>query len=128
MADRRGVRRFLGPLALAASVTFWTGAGQAADITEPLGPETMPEDAGVVCTLNDPFSLAATAASLPWRSVWLGHFSGGRPYSDGFGRIYIDWRDEKVCFASEAACRAWLRELRKHYSDPEGWVTCMLLR
>src|ERR1700724_2508292 len=34
---------------------------------------------GVPCSIGAPFWAPpmATAAVLPWRSVWLGHFSGG---------------------------------------------------
>jgi hypothetical protein len=118
------MRRFV----LAAGFAFIAGASQAADIAETAGPKQLPENAGVVCTLDDPFMRAATAATLPWQSVWLGHFSGGRPYKDDLGRTLIDWRDEKVCFASQSVCRAWLKAMRRYYPDPQGWVTCMLLR
>jgi hypothetical protein len=118
------MRRFV----LAAGLALVAGASQAADIAEPVEPEVPPENAGVVCTINDPFVRAASAATLPWQSVWLGHFSGGRPYKDDLGRTLIDWRDEKVCFASQAICRSWLTAMRHYYPDPQGWVTCMLLR
>lgn len=112
-----------------AAGMLWLGASsRAADIAEPVEPPTLPETVGVVCTLNDPFARADMAATLPWPSVWLGHFSGGRPYRDEFGRILIDWHDEKVCFASQAICRAWIGAMRQGYHDPEGYWTCMLLR
>ncbi len=71
---------------------------------------------------------SVTAAELPWHSVWLGHFSGGRPYSDGYGHTLIDWRDEKFCFPERRECQAWVRELRQDYHRPEGYWTCLLLR
>jgi len=88
------------------------------------------EPTGVPCSVGAPFWAppAATAAVLPWPSVWLGHFSGGRPYSDGFGQTLVDWRDEKVCFPSRRECQAWIRDLRQAYHRPEGYWTCLLLR
>jgi hypothetical protein len=86
---------------------------------------------GVRCSLGAPFwePLAATAEELPWRSVWLGHFSGGRPYQDPyFGLTLIDWLDMKVCFPDRPACEAWVKGLRRAYHRPEGYWTCLLLR
>jgi hypothetical protein len=89
-----------------------------------------PENTGVPCSAGAPFwaPLAATAAVLPWPSVWLGHFSGGRPYTDGTGRRLVDWRDEKLCFPARQQCQAWVRGLRRAYHRPEGYWTCLLLR
>ena len=55
---------------------------------------------GVACQVGAPFwePPAATAEDLPWASVWLGHFSGGRHFKDGNGQTFIDWRDEKSAF------------------------------
>ncbi len=128
MASRRSFRLLAGAAVLAACVSLRTATASAADFAEPEGPSVIPEGAGVVCTLMDPFALAASAATLPWSSVWLGHFSGGRPYSDGDGRILVDWRDEKVCFESRTACEAWIAALRPSFSDPEGDRTCLFLR
>jgi len=85
---------------------------------------------GVPCAIGQPFWAppAPTAETLPWPSVWYGHFSGGRPYRDVYGRIIVDWRDEKVCFASKASCRSWIGELRRAYHSPEGFWTCSPLR
>ncbi|WP_156898251.1 hypothetical protein [Methylocapsa acidiphila] len=93
----------------------------------PLSPDEAPESIGVPCMIGaPPWSPPVTAQTLPWPSVWLGHFSGGRPDPVFYGRV--DWRDEKVCFASRAQCQAWINELRRAYHRPEGWWTCLLLR
>ncbi|HET6377681.1 MAG TPA: hypothetical protein VFG05_05160 [Methylocella sp.] len=86
--------------------------------------------AGVPCNAGAPFwaPIRATAAMLPWQSVWLGHFSGGRPYPAGNGVTLIDWRDEKFCFPSRRACDRWIADLRQAYHDPEGYWTCLVLR
>ncbi len=85
---------------------------------------------GIPCSVGAPFWAppAATAAELPWPSVWLGHFSGGRPYQDAFGLTLVDWLDEKVCFPSRSACNAWVKNLRRAYRRPEGYWTCLLIR
>lgn len=125
MAPRPNILIF----AALAAVTLATAASHAADVALPAAPVTIPENVGIVCRiLDEPWQRADTAAILPWRSVWLGHFSGGRPFADGFGRTLIDWRDEKVCFASQARCRAWIEGLRHAYHDPEGYWTCLVLR
>jgi hypothetical protein len=63
----------------------------------------------------------------PWASVWLRHFSGGRPVPTAYGTV-LDWRDEKLCFPDRASCNAWIRPLRRDYSRPEGYWTCMPIR
>ena len=85
---------------------------------------------GVPCSAGAPFWAPpkATAEELPWPSVWLGHFSGGRPYKDAFGLTLVDWLDEKVCFPSRRACNAWVSRLRRAYRHPEGYWTCLFLR
>lgn len=85
---------------------------------------------GVPCRAGGPFwaPLLPTAEVLPWSSVWLGHFSGGRPYIDPYGQTLVDWRDEKICFPSRAACQSWMREMRRAYHRPEGFWTCLILR
>lgn len=85
---------------------------------------------GVACQVGAPFWAppAATAEDLPWASVWLGHFSGGRHFEDGNGQTFIDWRDDKVCFPSRQMCQAWIASLRRAYHRPEGYWTCLLLR
>jgi hypothetical protein len=86
---------------------------------------------GIPCSAGAQFwePPAATAEELPWRSVWLGHFSGGRPYKDAyFGLTLIDWLDVKICFPARRACEAWVKGLRHAYNRPEGYWTCLLLR
>ena len=85
---------------------------------------------GVACSIGAPIwsPPAATAEDLPWASVWLGHFSGGRRIEDGGGQIFIDWRDDKLCFPSRQKCQAWITGLRRAYRRPEGFWTCLLLR
>jgi hypothetical protein len=123
------------PLALAWAFIFTfalsASSGRAANWA--YGPPAIeyPENTGgVPCSVGAPFwaPLAATAAVLPWRSVWLGHFSGGRPYADGTGRTFVDWRDEKLCFPAQQQCQAWVHSLRRIYHRPEGYWTCLLLR
>lgn len=126
MASRQKIRLCAGAAGLVVLSYFLAADGRAADFALPEGPA--PDEAGVVCTLNDPFALAATAATLPWPTVWFGHFSGGRPYTDGTGRTLIDWRNEHVCFPTRSKCHAWITEMRHSYSQPEGDWTCMYLR
>jgi hypothetical protein len=100
----------------------------AADIAE--GPQPTAPHGGVACSIGQPFwvPLKETAETLPWPAVYLGHFSGGRPYLDADGRTLIDWRDEYVCFPTSAQCRAWVRGSYRTYHRPEGYRTCLLLR
>ncbi len=85
---------------------------------------------GVACSIGQPFwvPLKATAETLPWPSVFLGHFSGGRPFLGADGETLIDWRDEYVCFPSSGQCRAWVRESYRTHHRPEGYRACLLLR
>jgi hypothetical protein len=117
------VRRPLAPrLLFIAAFLVLCGAGHAArgDLAS----------VGVACQVGAPFwePPAATAEDLPWASVWLGHFSGGRHFKDGNGQTFIDWRDDKVCFPSRHECQAWIASLRRAYHRPEGYWTCLLLR
>ena len=117
-------------IAGAACLSF-PGAVCAADLDFVPPPATAyPESAGVPCSIGAPFwaPLAATASVLPWRSVWLGHFSGGREYDGATGKTLVDWRDEKICFPSRQQCDTWISGLRKAYHRPEGYWTCLLLR
>ncbi|SFK39424.1 hypothetical protein [Methylocapsa palsarum] len=139
-ATRTGRRS--GP-ALGAIVALWALSslpppGHAADIdqaselrqTSPaVGPGPSPE-AGVPCSIGQPFwePSEITAEELPWRSVWYGHFSGGRPFVDPYGRSWTDWRDEKICFSSKSLCQSWVKALRGAYHRPEGYFTCLMLR
>ena len=119
----------LGLQAIIACFSF-ASLGHAADFTASPPPGEYLQGPGVPCSIGAPIWAppSTTAAELPWRSVWLGHFSGGRPYSDGYGHTLIDWRDEKFCFPERRQCQAWVRELRQDYHRPEGYWTCLLLR
>jgi hypothetical protein len=110
-----------------ATVLSFCDASRAADWTPGPGGEDL---AGVPCKVGGPFwgPILPTAEILPWASVWLGHFSGGRPYADPYGQILIDWHDEKICFPSRAACQSWMRDMRRAYHQPEGFWTCLILR
>jgi hypothetical protein len=89
-----------------------------------------PGSPGIPCSVGAPIWAppAATAEDLPWASVWLGHFSGGRRFDGGNGQTFVDWRDEKVCFPSRQTCLAWIAGFRRAYRRPEGFWTCLLLR
>ncbi|MGH6846141.1 MAG: hypothetical protein ACREC0_01500 [Methylocella sp.] len=120
-----------GLLFVAAFLSF-CGAGIAADWAfgpPPSAAADYPEN-GVPCSIGAPFWAppAATAEDLPWASVWLGHFSGGRHFKDGNGQTFIDWRDDKLCFPSRQKCQAWIAGARRAYHRPEGYWTCLLLR
>jgi len=119
-------------LFVAAFISF-CGAGHAADLASGTPFPTARDDPasfGVACSIGAPIWAppAATAEDLPWASVWLGHFSGGRPFEAGNGQTFIAWRDEKVCFPSRQKCQAWIAGLRRAYRRPEGFWTCLLLR
>jgi hypothetical protein len=94
---------------------------QAAD----LGPvllEASPA-VGVPCAFED----GGPTIALPWPSVWLGHFSGGRFIQAAYGRA-LDWQDEKVCFPSRASCSRWISQQRHAFHNPEGFWTCLMIR
>jgi hypothetical protein len=119
-------------LFIAALLSF-CGAGRAAGSASGTPSPAAGEDPasfGAACQVGAPVWAppAATAEDLPWASVWLGHFSGGRRFEAGNGLTVIDWRDEKVCFPSRRLCQAWVRGLRRAYRRPEGFWTCLLLR
>jgi hypothetical protein len=128
---RQGWRATAGFIKIAACLSI-SSVSYAADWESGPLPATIEhlENMGVPCSIGAPIwaPLEATAAELPWRSVWLGHFSGGRPYSDGTGQTLIDWRDEKFCFPERRQCQDWVHELRHAYHRPEGYWTCLLLR
>jgi hypothetical protein len=123
------VRRWpLGPgLLFVAALLSFCGAGHSADSASGAA---SPAAVGVVCSVGAPFWAppAATAEELPWVSVWLGHFSGGRHFENLNGQTFVDWRDDKVCFPSRQMCQAWIAFLRRAYHRPEGFWTCLLLR
>jgi hypothetical protein len=96
-------------LSIAGCLTF-SSVGHAADwnfAPPPPAAADYSENSGVPCSAGAPFwaPLVATAAVLPWPSVWLGHFSGGRPYVGGNGQTLVDWQDAKVCFPSRHQCQ-----------------------
>jgi hypothetical protein len=109
-------------LLLIAAILGFCGAGHAAGGGRP--------SIGAACSVGAPVwsPPVATAEDLPWASVWLGHFSGGRRFEDGNGQTLIDWRDDNLCFASRQKCQAWIAGLRRAYHRPEGFWTCLLLR
>jgi hypothetical protein len=96
----------------------------------PAGPQADAPYGGVACSIGQPFWVPSreTAETLPWPAVYLGHFSGGRPFRDPEGRTLIDWRDEYVCFPSSGQCRAWVRDSYRTHHAPEGYRACLLLR
>lgn len=94
------------------------------------GPALTAPEGGVACSIGQPFWVPTgpTAETLPWPVVYYGHFSGGRPYADAYGRTIIDWRDEHVCFSTSAQCRAWVKASYRTHHQPEGYRGCLLLR
>lgn len=73
--------------------------------------------------------IACDASLLPWRSVWLGHFSGGSAtYVPGAPGASVAWQDQKLCFTSRHECMAWQRAERRQFGAIEGYWTCLLLR
>ena len=125
IAPKAGALAFSLLLALAACFPRSALAADAPD--SPLA--TAPHE-GVACSIGQPFWVPSreTAETLPWPSVYLGHFSGGRPYLAADGRTLVDWRDEYVCFPSRAQCREWVREFYQAYHRPEGYRACLFLR
>jgi hypothetical protein len=67
-------------------------------------------------------------ADAPVRDVWLGHFSGGRWVRDPFGAKVIDWRDDHVCFTSQASCQSWRRRMGAAFGKIGGYQTCVRIR
>jgi hypothetical protein len=104
------------------------GAGHASGSAS--GAASSAAGVGAACGVGAPIFAppAAKAEDLPWASVWLGHFSGGRRFEDDNGQTFIDWRDDKLCFPSRQKCQDWIASLRRPYRHPEGFWTCVLLR
>lgn len=144
MASRRIFNALAGVLALIASPSFSASAGPF-DLgpnfglnaipwgigAQPLSPEEAPETAGIPCSIGappwtPPWERRITAQILPWPSVWFGHFSGGRPDPVFYGEV--DWRDERICFATKARCQSWIAGMRRAFHRPEGYWTCTPLR
>jgi hypothetical protein len=116
-----------------AALLSFCGAAHAAGLASGTAPPAVwgdPASFGVACSIGAPIGSppVVTAEDLPWASVWLGHFSGGRHFEDGNGQTFIDWRDDKLCFPSRQRCQAWIAGLRRAYRRPEGFWTCLLLR
>ena len=62
-------------------------------------------------------------------SVWRGHFTGGASAYPGPGSsIFLDWRDEQLCFPSRRSCERWIGEMRRAFHHPEGYYTCLAIR
>ena len=67
------------------------------------------------------------AQSFP--SVYLGHFTGGASqYSGPGGSIFLDWRDEKLCFPTSRTGNRWVTSMRRDFHHPEGYYTCLTIR
>ncbi len=115
MRLRAPARSALIALALTATLGFGpTARAQGSDIGKPwlFG-------AGIGCD----------ASLLPWRSVWLGHFSGGyASYVPGAPAASVTWQDRKLCFPSRRECMAWQRAEHRQFHGIEGYWTCLLLR
>lgn len=126
----RAARRITAGIVLGALCLAFCGVSRAADWDTHPAIGQVTDYGGIPCSVGAPFWAppAATAEELPWRSVWLGHFSGGRRYEDVTGLTLIDWLDEKVCFPSRHPCQDWIGRLRRAYHRPEGYWTCLLLR
>ncbi len=73
--------------------------------------------------------IGCDASLLPWRSVWLGHFSGGlASYVPGAPAASVTWHDQKLCFPSRRECMQWQRAERRQFGGVQGYWTCLLLR
>jgi hypothetical protein len=115
------MRQMLRALALVAVCGFSASPGQAADLGFSPGPVVPVE--GVPCIFED----WGPVISLPWPSVWLGHFAGGHFVNTAYGPV-LDWKDEKVCFPSKASCNRWIGANRRAFHHPEGYWTCLPIR
>ena len=120
-------------LLFTAAFLSFCGAGHAAGLASGTASPAAWGDlasGGAACSVGAPVwsPPVATAEDLPWVSVWLGHFSGGRRFDDGNGQTFVDWRDDKLCFPSRQKCQAWIAGLRLAYRHPEGFWTCLPLR
>lgn len=116
------MRRVLTRLVLAAGfatagfVMATLADAQAAD----LGIYGAPAPDGVPCD---------SAEAKAFDSVWLGHFTGGYSHHLGPGLpVVLDWRDEKLCYASRRSCDRALSGMRREFHNPEGYFTCLPIR
>jgi hypothetical protein len=78
---------------------------------------------GVACGFDD----WGPTITLPRRSVWLGHFSGGRFTRMAYGHER-EWKNEKLCFPSRSSCARWIGANRRAFHHPEGYWTCLPIR
>jgi hypothetical protein len=118
----------MGLTIIAAFLGVCSAGHAAGSASGTASPAALRDPTSFACPVGAPAPPAATAEDLPWASVWLGHFSGGRRFEDGSGQIFIDWRDDKLCFPSRQKCQGWIAGLRRAYRRPEGFWTCLLLR
>lgn len=63
-----------------------------------------------------------------WRSVWLGHFSGGNLRRMESGDRGVAWRDRYMCFPSRASCEAWQASMKRMWRQVDGYRTCLPIR
>ncbi|WP_026595470.1 hypothetical protein [Methyloferula stellata] len=117
MARALAFAAMLGSTVAPLSAAF----GQVPDVTLVPGAFVPPD--GAPCVFED----WGPTISLPWPSIWLGHFAGGRFVNTAYGRT-LDWYDEKVCFPSRAACNRWISGQRRALHHPEGDWTCLPIR
>jgi len=98
-------------------------SAQAADLGAP-GVVMAPVPAeGVPCVFEE----SGPDIVLPWSSVWLGHFSGGRFVNTSTGAA-LDWHDDKMCFPTRASCNRWVHDQSRYFHRPEGYTTCLMIR
>ncbi len=120
------MRSMLRAAAIAGLVGMSGGEAVSADFDGPFGgPDVIavPASAGVACLFEE----GAPVISLPWRSIWLGHFSGGASQQTTYGQPLI-WKNENVCFPSHASCNRWIHANRRAFHNPEGHWTCLPIR
>jgi hypothetical protein len=120
------MRQKLRGLVIAAMFGLSANSGQAADIdimTAADLPGLYPPVDGVPCIFED----WGPTINLPWPSVWLGHFAGGR-FVPAAGGPVLDWQDQKVCFPSKASCNRWISANHRAFHTPEGDRTCLPIR
>jgi len=98
-------------------------SAQAADLGAPAVLTAPVAADGVPCVFEE----SGPDIVLPWSSVWLGHFSGGRFVQTAAGNM-LDWHDHKMCFPSRASCNRWVRDQQNYFHRPEGYTTCLMIR
>jgi len=95
---------------------------QAADLGPAVVMAPVPAE-GVPCVFEE----SGPDIVLPWSSVWLGHFSGGRFVNTSTGAA-LDWHDDKMCFPTRASCNRWVHDQSRYFHRPEGYTTCLMIR